>query len=402
LVFDFGFFRCFDFLILYGDRRAVTAAPARSSGFEGGVVSRAIVGSLTAFVLLGAAYAGCTNDFDQFEPSGGSITAGTGGQGGQGGGGICAADPDCDDMNPCTDDACAMGECSNTPIADGSVPGAGGDDPADCVDRMCVAGVDQGVPDDTEVPDDANACTTDVCSGGSPVHMNEPVNTACGDLFCDGMGQCVGCTKANHCPETGNDCKARTCVDKVCGTMNIAMGMGCQGGVCNGMGMCLECLNNTDCEGGSVCMGGMCIDMCEDGAMNGDETDVDCGGGECPKCKDGDLCDGDGDCESDDCSGGVCVSCSDGLLNGTETDVDCGGDCPANCADSKICSDNDDCSSNNCSGGICISCMDGVLNGTETDVDCGGTCQANCANGKVCKNNGDCQSNKCSSGICAP
>jgi hypothetical protein len=368
-------------------------------------VSRAIVGSLAIFAVLGAAYAGCTNDFDQFEPSGASVTTGTGGQGGQGG--ICASDPDCDDMNPCTEDACAMGECLSTPIADGSVPGAGADDPADCVDRMCVAGVDQGVPDDTEAPDDANACTTDVCSGGAPVHMNAPVDTPCGgSLVCDAMGQCVGCNKANQCPDTPNDCKVPTCVDEVCGTMDIAAGMGCPGGggVCNGMGMCVECLDETHCTGpGSpVCMNGMCLDMCEDGAVNGKETDVDCGGGDCLPCKDGDLCGGNGDCASNECSGGVCVSCVDGMLNGSETDVDCGGSCPTNCADTEICKADGDCSSNDCEGGICVSCMDGVLNGSESDIDCGGSCQANCAPGKMCNGNGDCQSNKCSGGTCGP
>jgi hypothetical protein len=212
--------------------------------------------------------------------------------------------------------------------------------------------------------------------------MNKPTDAACGgSLFCDGMGNCVGCTKANQCPNPGTDCKVRTCDNQVCGTMNVADGMPCQGG---------------------VCAAGVCVDMCKDGMMNGNETDVDCGGGSCPKCADGKLCDGDADCANNDCDGGVCVSCMDGQLNGDETDVDCGGDCQANCADGKICGGDGDCMSNDCSGSLCISCMDGQLNGSESDVDCGASCPTKCAGGKICNGNMDCISNKCSGGTCQP
>ncbi len=45
-------------------------------------------------------------------------------------------------------------------------------------------------------------------------------------------------------------------------------------------------------------------DTCQDGILNGDETDIDCGG----SCED-------------------CPTCDDGILNGDETDIDCGGSC---------------------------------------------------------------------------
>ena len=47
---------------------------------------------------------------------------------------------------------------------------------------------------------------------------------------------------------------------------------------------------------------------CFDGILNGDETDVDCGG----SCV-------------------ACPTCSDGVQNGDETGVDCGGSCPTTC-----------------------------------------------------------------------
>jgi photosystem II stability/assembly factor-like uncharacterized protein len=49
---------------------------------------------------------------------------------------------------------------------------------------------------------------------------------------------------------------------------------------------------------------------CNDGLMNQDETQIDCGG----NC-------------------GPCFSCSDGIKNQEETNIDCGGPCPNRCAD---------------------------------------------------------------------
>ncbi|MFH0899548.1 MAG: hypothetical protein V2A73_02840 [Pseudomonadota bacterium] len=49
-------------------------------------------------------------------------------------------------------------------------------------------------------------------------------------------------------------------------------------------------------------------------------------------------------------------TCTDGSMNGDETDVDCGGDCPR-CADGKDCQTPKDCSSNCCSEGTCVSTL---------------------------------------------
>jgi len=89
------------------------------------------------------------------------------------------------------------------------------------------------------------------------------------------------------------------------------------------------------------------LPTCTDQAKNGDETDVDCGGGVCPKCADGKVCLKHADCKSGVCKSGICAaaSCTDKVKNGAETDVDCGGGtCPA-CADTKQCAKNSDCSS---------------------------------------------------------
>jgi|GEM_PF-1200907 len=70
---------------------------------------------------------------------------------------------------------------------------------------------------------------------------------------------------------------------------------------------------------------------CSDGSLNGQETDVDCGGN-CLPCDTGDDCSVDSDCLSQVCSS-TCQAptCSDGIRNGDETEVDCGGSVCADC-----------------------------------------------------------------------
>src|SRR5262245_34915535 len=118
---------------------------------------RTLVRSAALFGILGALYAGCTNDFDQFttrstesaaSTSTSTSTASTGagdqggvgggsGAGGQGGGApMCTDDSGCDDKNPCTADTCDK-----------------------------AAGMCQHENDDAAAPpDDSNPCTDDSCS----------------------------------------------------------------------------------------------------------------------------------------------------------------------------------------------------------------------------------------------
>lgn len=99
---------------------------------------------------------------------------------------------------------------------------------------------------------------------------------------------------------------------------------------------------------------------CIDRVKNGKETDIDCGGADCPACSDGKVCSARTDCQSKSCSRGLCVSCTDGLQNGDETDIDCGGgDCPA-CSAGKECVLSTDCETRSCISGHCsapVSCL---------------------------------------------
>jgi hypothetical protein len=56
-----------------------------------------------------------------------------------------------------------------------------------------------------------------------------------------------------------------------------------------------------------------CVGQCTDGVKDGNETDVDCGGGSCPPCATGKKCAVNNDCIStDQCQAGVCIACAAG------------------------------------------------------------------------------------------
>ncbi len=118
-------------------------------------------------------------------------------------------------------------------------------------------------------------------------------------------------------------------------------------------GSCATCTNSTDCAGRGVCVaGGHCATpLGIDGIKNGDETDVDCGGAQSPRCTDGKGCRDPASCESASCNAGVCREPlpDDGIKNGDETDVDCGGSKAPKCAIGKTCGVGADCASRGCS-----------------------------------------------------
>lgn len=148
--------------------------------------------------------------------------------------------------------------------------------------------------------------------------------------------------------------------------------------------------------GGALCT--------ENGVVDGQETDVDCGGSDCPDCALGDSCLLNGDCQSGACIDSVCSAptCTDGGKNQDETGIDCGGPCPP-CGTGQDCLDADDCLSGKCTSGTCDAptCDDGIQNGAETDLDCGGSQCDGCTDGDTCGDNPDCTSGYCADGTCA-
>jgi hypothetical protein len=274
---------------------------------------------------------------------------GTGGQGGaggtttsSGGGGTggCMGPADCDDPEPtneCIEASCDADTCGSTTLADGTAIASQA--AGDCKETQCAEmGASTLVVNvDNDIFDDTKECTVDGCNGGMPT--NTP------------MAEGTACTQG--------------------------------GAVCNAAGDCVECIGPAQCQAMEVCQAGMCVpDTCLNGVVDGEETDLNCGGTQCAPC--GNLLDClvDTDCQSAVCETLSCQipSCADDMTNGTETDLNCGGSCPG-CATDQTCATNADCASEVCSG-MPLTCQaavcgDGVTNAAEVcdggDLD-GATC----------------------------
>ncbi|HVV84671.1 MAG TPA: DUF4215 domain-containing protein [Kofleriaceae bacterium] len=159
----------------------------------------------------------------------------------------------------------------------------------------------------------------------------------------------------------------------------------------------------TPCAAGTCDTAGSCLPpSCTDQVLNGDETDVDCGGG-CSPCADGDTCAHPGDCASGVCTDLVCQPgrCGDGVTqasedcddgnhtNGDGCDDGAGGGCRiTGCGNGVItapetCDDGNGIDGDGCDHNCTVSaCGNGVTAGTETcddgnvmDADgCSATC----------------------------
>lgn len=106
------------------------------------------------------------------------------------------------------------------------------------------------------------------------------------------------------------------------------------------------------------------VSSCEDGVLNGNESDKDCGGGQCPTCELGKKCRAGQDCKSGHCQDGVCAinsadcvsdaDCTKSLVCKTSSCVN--GKCQAqsNRPDGSSCDDKDPCTAiDQCKSGTC-------------------------------------------------
>jgi cysteine-rich repeat protein len=121
------------------------------------------------------------------------------------------------------------------------------------------------------------------------------------------------------------------------------------------------------------------VPSCTDGALNGSETDVDCGGGTCPACVDGKKCSGGTDCTSGVCTAGFCTpaSCGDGTVNGMEQCDDANMDNTDNCLSTCVFAS---CGDGFVHAGV-ETCDDGNTSNTDACLD---TClPATCGDGFV-------------------
>jgi hypothetical protein len=259
--------------------------------------------------------------------------------------------------------------------------GAGGEVP-ECKTKADCAGADTFCGEVT--------CTNGTCgvkplqAAGMP--LPSQLYGDCIEKQCDDKGMVVDAPK-DDAYNDGKACTNEMCAAGVLMQMPVPQGEPCDAGVCDGGGKCVACLSDTEC-GSNRCREGKCVPMtCTNTMKDGNETDIDCGGPSCLPCAAGLLCN-----VSSHCASGVCISvdgapktcqaptCMDTKINGNETDEDCGGaDCPA-CSDNLTCLVSTDCASKVCINNLCAppSCTDAVQNGDEAGIDCGGACPNAC------------------------
>jgi hypothetical protein len=270
----------------------------------------------------------------------------------------CALDRDCPrPATPCAVRRCSQGRCAAANAQSGTIIP---DVPGDCHDVVCdgEGGVTSRLLDENNVPVFENQCLAGTCdkagvAGTEPLSAGAPCRLAGGGKVCDGSGHCVQCLLQSDCAP-GLHCQR----DHTCGTTpctDVACGGGCM--LCDLGGRCLA---NSDCKSNACDTAAeSCIsDSCKDNHRDGYESDVDCGGyTPCPRCPTGGRCDAPNDCETRFCDVVMhqCVTaasgCSDHAVDGDETDVDCGGTVCAPCASGQYCKSSSDCQAGlHCSG----------------------------------------------------
>jgi len=243
----------------------------------------------------------------------------------------CLTAADCPTSSSvCYEPTCSFGSCTTAPAPAGTPLPASQQNKGDCRTYVCDgSGSTTSQADPTDIEDDGNTCTSEVCSGTTPTHPKLPAGTACG-------------TNGEVCSSSGICCTPTTCAaaSKQCGSMS------------NGCGQVIDC---GSCASGQVCTtSGQCCTpkTCQSGVSCGNISNG-CGGTiACGACSAGDTC-----------SGGTC-GCANGYKSGSETDVDCGGLYCGKCILGQKCLAGSDCSSGFCADGVCC------------DTACAGNCRA--------------------------
>jgi hypothetical protein len=246
-----------------------------------------------------------------------SSSSNDGGAGGSGGMKPCSKDAECTGQaTECKKPACLMGTCGFDFTAANTVLMM--QTPSDCLKSVCDGmGNVKSVPDDMDLEDDKNDCTTDTCAQGIPKHDPKAAETACGNMQkCTVDAKCVDCVTDGDCASNVCDAMTFKCAPPGCGDNKKN---GAETDVDCGGAMCPPCSTGQGCSMGTDCVGGVCAMMicapsCTDGVKNNGESDVDCGGPSCPKCDVAKACGGGGDCKTGSCVAGACACSNDHLV----------------------------------------------------------------------------------------
>ena len=182
----------------------------------------------------------------------------------------CFGAGDCGTNNDCATNACVANSCT-VAFTDAGIA-LTNQNPGDCQTLVCDGdGGVNSIADNSDVPNDSNPCTNDLCVGGVPSHNNVATDVSCGSgMVCDGNGACVGCVLASDCPGSDGDCTYRTCNGNVCGTALRPAGTvianqqpgDCQKLECSGTSdipVGVEDDSDTPADDGNPCTSDVCI-----------------------------------------------------------------------------------------------------------------------------------------------
>ena len=360
--------------------------------------------------------------------------------------------PNCDDGNPCTDDACdpATG-CTHTPNTipcdDGSECTTNDtcasseckgttkdcDDGNGCTDDGCNPATGCVYLDNTKPCDDKDACTTSdtcsggVCMGGAPPQCDD--GNVCTTDSCDKAGGCVNtnntasCNDGNACT-VGDKCQSGLCQPGAT-PLPCGDGNGCTDDSCDPASGCKHANNTASCNDNNACT---TADKCSGGS---------CVGGPAPNCNDGNPCtndscltttgcqntnntatcdDNDKCTNNDKCSSGTCKgttlpasACDDGnpcTNDSCDKALGCKHDNnTVACNDSDACTTTDKCSGGSCVGGAPPQCNDGNICTNDSCDKVGGCTNVNntasCDDGNACTLGDKCGSGACKAGTTA-
>ncbi len=399
-----------------------------------------LLAALGVLLVGSALMAACTSPDRLFGPGTGATTSGAGGASSSSGATMsvgtgtistvpCSVPSDCSGKETeCQTRTCTGGFCG-VAFTDAGV-GIKVQNGGDCQKIVCdgLGALTQQV-DDTDVPNDSNPCSQDVCTMGVP--SNPPVafgNTCGGTLTCDNQGNCTGCISPGDCPGADTDCQTRSCTAGVCGFLYAASGtmvqmqtaFDCKQNVCNGHGAVSLTFDPSDPQDdGNECT----LDGCSNGspihsnlaagAPCFNKTAPVCNGtGACVACLIAATCPGqDDECQTRACNAGTCGYTY--VPTGTMVQVQSAGDCKKNVCngsgavtqiadDSDVQQDGNACTSDACSKGTVVHTpvAQGTDCGAPKTCDAGGNC-AGCFSVKdYAGQDSECQTRTCTGGVC--
>ncbi|MCB9785958.1 MAG: hypothetical protein H6744_04615 [Deltaproteobacteria bacterium] len=276
--------------------------------------------------------------------------------------GACVAPPnECDDANPCTDDACAGADgCTHTARTGACDDG----DPCTSKDT-CQGGLCVGGP--PPICDDLEPCTVDACDpqAGGCVSSPLPDGQACqGADLCLGGGSCLAGTCQGAapliCPPAGPCAQALCKPDLGCTVKTLADGTPCDDSdACTQAGTCYagacEALP-VSCKDGNPCT----VDACDPSAGGCTHQPAPDGTG-CPPAN---PCLEGGQCQGGQCAGGQPVVCPAAPCTLAVCDPATGACLPAGPSpdglpcDAGLCADGGVCSKGSCKPEGPVDCED--------------------------------------------